>query len=369
MAVLNTLSAASPAQGYIPRIIKKDNRYIYNFCAKYLARDSQDPRHNYGQYNDSELRATICEPWRLPIIDSYYDPANPEQSRLFNQVTFVYYQGPVAIPTDVAIVGTFANLYQPIPLEQVEDSPYFAVTLIIPKGEVHRYKYRVDGQWKTDPINPQQVTLPNREVWSRFFTHACSLPVTFEEWEQRILNRLVTHILPFHTKDGQNFLDRYINQLDEQTKNSQYRATYKMDESVGVVNFIDKLVAKEENHHLVDYRVCLDIINKVLSARIPTMDVFQIPKTAFEHLYDEMASGNVPGWDYQRYGDPRYFLTLLRRHAFSGAFTHPKYHGNAGAAGWAYLQETFTTTESGKTIFDWRGNCEKPYGTSEEYLG
>lgn len=369
MAVISAPSAPYTMQGYIPRMIKKDNRYIYNFCAKYLARDLQDHRHNNGQYNDTDLRASICEPWRFPIIESYYEKDNPDISRLFNQVTFVYYQGGVNIPSDVAIVGTFANLYQPIPLEQIEDSPYFALTMLIPKSEFHRYKFRVDGEWKLDPINPQQITMPNREAWSRFFTQACSTPLTFEEWEWRILERLVTHILPFHTKAGQNFLDRYVNQLDERTKNDQYRAAYKMDESIGVVNYIDKLVAKEENHHLLDYRICLSIIQKVLSSRIPTMEIYLMPKSVFEHLYDEMASGNVPGWDYQRYGDPRYFLNLLRRHAFTGAFSHPKYNGNAGAAGWAYLDEMLTTTATGETIFDWEPNIEPPYGTSTEYVG
>jgi hypothetical protein len=369
MAVANALTMGFSTQGYMPRIIKKENRYIYNVCTKYLARDVQDGRHNAGQYNDSDLRASICEPWRFPIIDSYYDAKNPEQSRLFNQVTFVYYQGTVTIPGDVAIVGTFANLYQPIPLEQVDDSPYFAVTLLIPKGEVHRYQYRVDGIWKTDPVNPQQVTLPNREVWSQCFTQSCSVPVTFEEWESVILCRLTSHILPFHTKAGQNFLDRYINTLDDNAKNNEYRTAYRLDESVGVVNYIDKLLAKEENHHLVDYRICLRLINRLLSQRIPGMDIASMPKSTFVQLYDEMANGNVIGWDYQQYNDPRFFLTLLRRHSFTGAFSHPKYHGNAGAAGWAYLNETFATPSTGETLFDWQLNCEAPYGKSEDYLG
>jgi Glycogen recognition site of AMP-activated protein kinase/Gluconate 2-dehydrogenase subunit 3 len=357
MAVANPVALGE----YIPRIIKKDSRYIYNFCTKYLARTSNEARYNYGQFETpGDFRATLCEPWRFPIIDSYYDKNDPENSALFNQVTFVYYVGRENLPNDVAVIGTFANLYQPIPLEQVENSPYFALTLVIPKGQVHHYKYRVDGQWQLDPINTQRMVLPNGEIWSRFFTHCCHIPLTFEPWELKIMNRLVMHILPFNTKEGKRFLESYSN-----TRNA-----YRLDESIGVVNFIDKLIAKEENHHLADYRTCLDIFSRVLRQRIPALDVERMPESVFVELYDQMASGNVPGWDYSRYGNPRYFLSLLRRHVFTGAFAHPKYHGNASSIGWAYLEETYANAGDSTSIYQWRLAMEKSCGGhSEEYLG
>ena len=373
MAIANLPSMSElTTQDYIPRIIKKDSRYIYNFGTKYLARISTEPRHNFGQFEKGDFRASLCEPWRFPIIDSYYDKADPVRSLAFNQVTFIYYNGQADPPHDVAVIGTFANLYQPIPLEQVEDSPYFALTLVIPKGQLHRYKYRVDGQWQLDPINTQRLVLPNGETWSRFFTHACSIPLTFEPWERKLMGRLVQHILPFNTKAGKNFLNRYIDGLDRQSRDTAVdaRNTFRLDESIGVLNFIDKLLAKEENHHLSDYRTVLDILSRLLRQRIPTLDIDRMPESVFVELYDQMASGNVPGWDYNRYGNPAYFLSLFRRHVFTGAFSHPKYHGNASSAGWAYLEETYANSADSSSVFQWRLSQESYIGGADQnYLG
>ena len=85
----------------------------------------------------------------------------------------------------------------------------------------------------------------------------------------------------------------------------------------------------------------------------------------------------VQGWDYSRYSSPRYFLQLLRRHTYTGAFSHPKYGGNAGAAGWAYLAHNLAdpitgalaSAESQTTAFDWSRALEKPLGRSPEYHG
>lgn len=32
----------------------KDDVYVLNYCTKYLARDSADPRHNFGQYSPGD---------------------------------------------------------------------------------------------------------------------------------------------------------------------------------------------------------------------------------------------------------------------------------------------------------------------------
>lgn len=93
-----------------------------------------------------------------------------------------------------------------------------------------------------------------------------------------------------------------------------------------------------------------------------------MPEQDFVALYNQMASGTVPGWDPAAYGSPSYFLYLLRRHTFCGAFCHPKYGGNAGATGWAWIAERFRDGE-GKTLFDWRRALEQPLGTSAEYRG
>ena len=348
--------------------INKEHLYVLNHCTKYLARTNTDDRHNYlDRLETNNPRAKIAENWRFPIIDSYRNPDNnqPEEDYGFNQVTFVYAALGDSQPESIAVVGTFANLYEPIPLEPImfleEETGYYGETFVIPKGEKHLYKFLVDGQWELDTINPQQETLDNGETWSRFFTQLCTEILVLETWEIQILNRFTEHILPFRTEEGQRFLEFYYNYLDRQTKDTQYRQAYRFDESVGVVNFIDKLLAKEENHHLLDYKICLKIIDEILRSRNPFIEPELMSKEMYIELYDEMASGTVTGWDYEAYNSPQYFLQLMRRHSFTGAFAHPKYGGNASGSAWAYLAERYQ--------FNWRQAIEPPLGISQDYRG
>jgi hypothetical protein len=354
-------------------ILPKDDQYVLNHCARYLARSpDSEARHDYGQFGGDPVRSRVCESWRFPLVDSYSDGADFEGSYAFNRVTFVYAAPDGAPPSKVSVVGTFGKLYEPVPLARVRagdaDTPYFAVTLVVPKGEVHTYKYLVDGKPALDPINPQRVKLSNGREWSRFFTHLCSLPVVLERWEMSILNRITAHILPFETEESENFLRRFYEYLDKQSKETQYAHAYRLDQPVGVVNFIDKLLAKEENHHLIDYRLCLDIIERLLRKRNPYVEPALMSKEMYRDLYQQMADGNVPGWEYGRYNSPRYFLQLLRRHTLTGAFSHPKYGGNVGAVGWAYLEERFRD-DKGRTLFDWRRSIERPLGDDATYHG
>lgn len=354
-------------------ILPKDDQYVLNHCARYLAREpGSEARHDYGQFGGDDVRSRVCESWRFPVVDSYSDGVNFEEGYAFNRVTFVYHAAGGPAPANVSVVGTFGKLYEPLPLERVRagdvDLPYFALTLVVPKGEVHTYKFIVDGRPTLDPVNPQRVTLSNGKEWSRFFTHLCTLPVVLERWEISILNRLTAHILPFETPDAENFLERFYESSDKQSKETQYVHAYRLDQPVGVVNFIDKLLAKEENHHLVDYRVCLDIVERLLRSRNPYVEPAVMSKEMYRDLYQQMADGNVPGWDYGRYGSPRYFLQLLRRHTFTGAFSHPKYGGNVGAVGWAYLESRYRDAGGG-TLFDWRRSIESPLGGDATYHG
>jgi hypothetical protein len=354
------------------QIVETDAQYVLNNCTKFLARDNTDSRHNFGQLSDDDGRSRICEPWRFPIIDSYSNVKDPDKSYTSNQVTFVYrHQGSIP-PKQVAVIGTFANLYEPIPLQSVlfmgEETGYYALTTIVPKGEVHTYKFIVDEQVILDPINPQRAMLENGQFWSRFFTNLCTEPLCFEEWEFVILDRLVDHILPFRTEEGENFLNRYYKFLERQDQEVQYAYAYRLDQSVGVVNFIDNLLAREENHHLIDYKICLGIINKILRQRNPYVEPRVMSKELYIDLYNQMANNSVDGWDYNQYNSPLFFLQLLRRHVYTGAFSHPKYGGNVGAAGWAYLSQRYRD-KSGKTLFDWRRAIEKPLGLNSDYRG
>jgi hypothetical protein len=349
----------------MPSIVK-DDQYILNYCTKSLA------RIDFDQSNPDDLSSRICESWRFPIIDSYSSGSDFATDYSSNTVTFVYVPQRQTVPQNVAVVGTFCNLYEPLPLRRIRfidsDTKYYALTVVVPKGQVHTYKFIVDGEIELDQINPQRVVLDNGKTWSRFFTHLCSQPISFERREVYLLNRLTDHILPFRTTTGQNFLDRYYNSLTEQAKETQYAYAYRLDQPVGVVNFIDKLVAKEEHHHLADYKICLNLIDKLLRSRNPYTEPVDMDKEMYIELYGEMASGNVNGWDYSQYNSPLYFLQLLRRHTYTGAFSHPKYGGNVGGIGWAYLEDRYTDN-NGQTLFDWRKAIERPLGINSDYHG
>lgn len=351
------------------QVIGKDDQYILNHCTKFLARDNTDFRHNFGQFPASDTRARICETWRFPIIDSYNDGQDSEVNYRFNEVTFIYPAPLGALPQEVGVLGTFGNLYEALPLRPITDTPYYGLTVVIPKGEVHTYKYLVDGQLQLDPVNAQRVSLDNGQIWSRFFTQLCTVPLSLERWEAELLDRLTDHILPFRTPDGENFLNRFYDGLDRQKQITVHRQAYRLDRSIGVVNFIDKLLAREESHHLIDYQICLELIDQILRNRDPVTEPSQMSRELFVELYAQMASDAVMDWDYGRYGSPRYFLQLLRRHTFTGAFSHPKYGGNAGAAGWAYLEERYRDPDTGKTLFDWRRSQEQPLGNDPNYRG
>jgi hypothetical protein len=363
-----------------PALAFKDSTYILNYCAKYLARDNSDPRHNYGQYANDDPRARISEAWRFPVIDSYFDGKDYTASYAFNIVTFIYTNRDGNLGNQISVLGTFSNLYSAIPLTQVDNSVYWAVTVVVPKGQWHRYKFLVGSRSVLDPINPQQITMPDGSQWSRFFTEFCTENLSFERWEILLLERLTDRILPFRTTEGQRFLDIYYSSIDRQSKDSQYLRAYRLDQPVGAVSFIDKILAKQESHRLLDYKICLELIDKILRLRNPYQEPSQMPVGMYDDLFADLAADDgrsLQGWDYSRYASPKFFLGLLRRHAYTGAFAHPKHGGNTGAAGWAFLAQNLRDPATGSLpspgkvspYFDWERALEPPVGRNNEYRG
>jgi hypothetical protein len=92
------------------------------------------------------------------------------------------------------------------------------------------------------------------------------------------------------------------------------------------------------------------------------------PPKLYVDLYQEMEQDQVDGWDTSEYASPRFFLLMLRRHAMTGAFVHPRRGGNSGAAGWMYLEDRFRD-DMGQTLFDWRRAMEAPLGHNTDYRG
>ncbi len=352
-------------------IVNVDDVYVLNHCTRFLARAVHDARHDFGQFAPDDQRAAVCESWRFPIVDSYFDGVSREDSYGYNTVTFVY-DGTAGASPSVEVVGTFGDLYDPLPLEPVrflgEDTGYLALALRVPKGRVYRYKFAVDGQWVVDPVNPQQEREDNGELWSRFFTDACQVPLVLSRRERDVLGRLVAHLLPFRMPENRAFVKHLYEKLDRHGREQQFPLAYRLDEEVGVVNYIDKLLARAEQHHADDYHTCLRLIDVLLRNRYGGLDPLMLGQDAYKDLYGEMESEAVEGWDLDRYGSPRYFLLLLRRHAMTGAFTHPKSGGNSGAAGWAYLESRFRD-ENDQTLFDWRRAIEAPLGRNTDYRG
>jgi Gluconate 2-dehydrogenase subunit 3 len=352
-------------------VIEKDDLYVLNHCTRYLARDSDEPRHDFGQYEPGDPRARIAEAWRYPIIDSYYDSASADGSYPFNSVTFVY-DGRLAPASDIAVTGSFTQLYEPVALRPIrfrgEPSGIWALTVRVPKGQIHTYRLRVDGAWRNDPINPQTVTLDNGREWSRFFTEGCQIPLTLARRERDLLGRIVSHLLPFRSTENSKFIRGLYESLDRRERERQFPLAYRLDEEVGVVNYIDKVIARAERHNADDYTTCLSIVDGLLRARNAGRDPLTLPSEAFADLYDQMAAGDVPGWDLSRYSNPQFFLLLLRRHAMTGAFVHPRHGGNSGTAGWAYLESRYRDADGG-TLFDWRQAMEAPLGRNTDYRG
>jgi hypothetical protein len=155
--------------------------------------------------------------------------------------------------------GSFTELNSVVPFHEVEflDEPsgIWAVSVRGPKGQVHTYRLRVDGDWVIDPINPQVETLDNGRTWSRFFPEACQIPLTFLRREREVLGRLVAHLPPFRSSENSMFIWGLYASMDRASRERRFPLAYRLDEEIGVVNYIDKVVTRAERHNADDYRL------------------------------------------------------------------------------------------------------------------
>lgn len=341
---------------------------VYNQSAKHLARTNSDARHNYFGHLTSPNQGRFPEGWRFPVVEPFFDPNNEQAILDWNLVTFVYrVEDNANHPQTVSVIGDMDGSRNPIALARIESSRYWAVTVRLPSRRIYDYLYLVDNLPVLDPVNTRHRLAANihnprpqgsDERWSYFWTDYCTQPVTFELWEQILLQRLTNHILPFNSRESRIFLEN----LDPSKLGGSRGRVYRLDLSLGVVNYIDKLLAGPEQHQRAGYKACLAQINTLLRQRNPYQEPRDVPEEMYVALYNDLASNNVPGWNFNAYANPSYFLRLLRRHTLMGAFSHPKYGGNSACYGWDYLAERFPP-------FDWRQGVEKPWGTSTDYRG
>jgi Gluconate 2-dehydrogenase subunit 3 len=350
---------------------QRNDEQILNYCTKHLARGVKLFSEDVS--SDSFNLSTISENWRFPIVEPALDDNGGTGT--VNRVTLVWMAKSSDTINSVRAIGSFVPWYESIELTPVKfedgNTNFYACQLMLPVGKSYYYKFIINGIKFTDPINPQIKILSNGKQWSFFFTDFYNASEEFEAWEISLLYRLANQIVPFRTKEAQNFINRFYLSLTKPEKHVM--PIYKLDDSVGEVNFITNILVKEERHHLSDYKICLSIIDQLLRKRNPTVDSWTVSEELINELYDEMATGNVPDWDYAIYNNPRYFLSLIRRHTLTGAFSHPRYGGNIGGVGWKYLQEKFDikndTAQVTGNYFNWQLSMEKPIGNNEDYKG
>jgi hypothetical protein len=349
-------------------VLPTDVTSVYNHAAKHLARTQPEPRHNYFGHLTAPNRGRFSEGWRFPVVAPFFDPARKRAILEWNIVTFIYRtDDDQPAPQTVAVVGDMEGSRRPLPLHRVEQSRYWATTVRLPTRRVFDYLFLVDQVPTLDPVNTRvrpsdrrHFPRPDRsdEQWSYFWTDYCAEALTFESWEQVLLQRLTSHILPFNSLESRIFLGN----LDPSKAGASGGKAYRLDLEMGVVNFIDKLLAGAEQHQRSGYKTCLAQINSLLRQRNPYQEPREVPEEMYVQLYQDLATNQIAGWDFSAYSNPSYFLKLLRRHTLMGAFSHPKYGGNSACYAWDYLAERFPP-------FNWRQALEQPWGSNPDYCG
>ncbi len=359
------------AAPYALQAVRNDEQII-NYCTKYLARGVR--LFSDSVASDSFNLTVNSENWRFPIVEPALDEAGLTGS--VNCVTLVWKANPGDPMNSIKAIGSFIPWYESIELTPVQfegaDTLFYASQLMLPVGKSYFYRFLINGNEQMDPINPQVKILSNGRSWSYFFTDYFNSSEEFEEWEISLLYRLANQVVPFRSKDAQNFINRFYLTLTRPDEIHRM-PVYKLDESVGEVNFITNILAKDERHHLTDYKVCLNIIDQILRKRNPVSESWQSSDKLIEELYEQMASGNVPDWDYGRYANPTFFLGLVRRHTLTGAFSHPRHGGNIRGVGWNYLRDKYDIKNDAAQVigtdFNWQLALEKPTGIHEDYRG
>jgi len=144
---------------------KKDDQCVLNRCTKFLSRYNTDARHSYGAPGEQSQRDRIAEAWRFPVIDTYGGGADavndPAQFDDYNEVTFIYAGADGRSPASVSVIGTFATLYEPIPLEPAifEDEPtrFWSLTYVVPKDDPRAEVHILDAGHFALDLKPNEI--------------------------------------------------------------------------------------------------------------------------------------------------------------------------------------------------------------------
>jgi len=301
----------------------------------------------------------------FPVIET---TKSKNHQNTFNHVNFVYFADSKD-KINIYLIGDFDYLYKKRKLHQIflNDSPtrFWAITLKLPIGNLFYYKFLVNNKLVTDPLNTLSKTLDNNIEWSVCFTHYYKNAIVFEKWEWVILQRLVSYLLPFKTDEFDTFVNKHQGQFNNMTRSLVSQLNY----DIGCVNFIDKLIAKDERHHIIDYKLCLKEIKRILLLLNQFQEPGEMDEYFYQRVYEIMINTDFSLWDKSRYEEPDYFIKVLRRHIITAAFSHPKYGGNTLALGWQFLNALLKENNEDNAGYDWRQAIEKPLGTNTEYAG
>ena len=96
-------------------IVEPGNEYVLNHCAKLLSRAESVPERDEDAV--AGFRTRISEAWRFPIV-GFIREQRPDDASPVNLVAFVYKMPPGDV-RQIDVLGTFATLYEPIPLSPV----------------------------------------------------------------------------------------------------------------------------------------------------------------------------------------------------------------------------------------------------------
>ena len=311
---------------------------------------------------ENNIQSTKNDP-AFPIVIPFFS------DRLkYNEVTFIYFSNDLTDNQDNAIfvVGNFDHLYASFQLKPVyflnEKTEFYAITLKLPVARFFRYRLKKDNTFFNDPLNPLTITTDNGSEWSAFHTESYKAPLCFEEWEQKLLKRFISFILPLHTDEFKTFIKSHSGKFDNETKSLVSRLDY----DLGVTNFIDKLLARYEPHHLIRYKKCLVEMQRLLLEKNKTQEPEHMDDNCYEWLYETMKTPNSEHWRLKEINSVD-FLKTFRRHIITGALSHPRHGGNTNAIGWNFL-ESILSDNKGNTYFNWHRALEKPLGNNEDYI-
>ena len=87
-----------------------------------------------------------------------------------------------------------------------------ALTLRVPKGRRHRYRFIVNGRGQLihDP-ETQPRAAQKSKTWSSFWTWTYNEPINLERWEMALIGRMTNALLPVQGRETRNLIERGLN--------------------------------------------------------------------------------------------------------------------------------------------------------------